>query len=170
MQTMACFSPMDPSSLPPETPLNPPKKSLPWVAVGIGCLGMLFLVLLGVVMLGWFAFSQLKTVAEEKFLEGKPFQEFLTKLQENPEFLAAESMLRLNSDLEIVSADPQTGTFVLKNRQNGEQFTIRLEDLKNGNFQILTGEEAGTAPAAPGSEQSPVLPPPANSDQSSSEP
>src|SRR4028119_1932331 len=59
---------------------------------------------------------------------------------ENPTMAAAEMIVRMNPDLELVSTDRENGTLTVKNKKDGEVVTLNASDIENGNFSIETDE------------------------------
>jgi len=123
---MSVASPVPP---PPGSPQAPKKGLSPLAWVGIGC-AVLFvlglLVLGGVVGVGGYFAKK----AADKF-------------QKNPTMAAAEMVVRLNPDLELVSSDEKTNTLTIKDKKTGEVTTISADDAKNGKLTIKT--DKGTA-------------------------
>ena len=108
---------------PPQNPYTPqppvgPKKTSPWVWVGVGCL-VLFLLGCGTcVFLGYKA------------------KHFAEKYKDNPELLAAELMIKANPDLEEVSSDKDAKTITVRDKKTGKEMTLNFEDIKNGKFSM----------------------------------
>jgi len=108
----------------PYTPQPPtgPKKTSPWVWVGVGCLVILLL------CAGFCAFVGYK--AKQK----------LSEYGNNPELLAAELMIKANPDLEEVSSDKDAKTITVRDKKSGKVMTLNFEDIKNGKFS-MEGED-----------------------------
>lgn len=108
---------------PPQNPYAPqppvgPKKTSPWVWVGVGCLVLLLMAAGTCVFIGYKA----KHLAE--------------KYKDNPELLAAELMIKANPDLEEVSSDKEAGTMTVRDKKSGKVMTLNFEDIKNGKFSM----------------------------------
>ncbi len=113
------------------------KKGLPiWAWFGIGCAGLLALVLVVVVVIGMFVTKKVKEVASD--------------FEKNPEIAAARMLVKLNPEIEEVEVDEDEGTITVRNKKTGEIFTADVDDLKEGRFTV-TGED-GTAVITAGSE------------------
>jgi hypothetical protein len=110
---------------PPPPPGAPaPRKGMsPLAWVGIGCGAIL---LLGILAVGVGGYIFKKKVVDP--------------VTENPTMAAAEMIVRMNPDLELVSSDRENGTITVKNKQDGEVVTLNASDIENGNFTIETDE------------------------------
>lgn len=114
------------ASPPPPPPQNPygsqppvgPKKTSPWVWVGVGCLVLLLLGAGTCVFIG---------------MKAKKFAE---KYKDNPELAAIELMVRANPDLEHVSSDKDAKTITVRDKKTGKEMTLNFEDVKNGKFSM----------------------------------
>jgi hypothetical protein len=103
-----------PPGAPPQTP---PKKGLGplgWILIGCG----------GLVVIGMVAMGACFFVAKRQ----------VDKFGKNPTLAAAEMMVRLNPDLEVVSKDDDKGTLTIRNKKTGEVGTFNAEDAKNGHI------------------------------------
>ncbi len=114
------------ASPPPPPPQNPygaaqpvgPKKTSPWVWVGVGCLAILLL------LAGFCAFVGYK--AKQK----------LAEFGDNPEVAAVKLAVSLNPDVELVSSDDQAKTVTVRDKKTGKVVTLNFEDIKNGKFSM----------------------------------
>jgi hypothetical protein len=95
----------------------------PLAWVGIGCGAILVLVVLAVGVGGYIFKTKVVDPATE-----------------NPTMVAAEMIVRMNPDLELVSSDREEGTITVKNKKDGEVVTLSASDIENGNFTIETAE------------------------------
>ncbi|MGI9610870.1 MAG: hypothetical protein ACR2NL_11325 [Acidimicrobiia bacterium] len=116
------------------------KKGLPalaWVAIGCGGLMVVGIVLF--FLLGAFVFSKGKEVLEDATGSGS-ISDFVEDMQENPTRTAAETMIRLNPELDILSTDESAGTITFRNSRTGEEATLNFEDIAEGRFSMTTDE------------------------------
>lgn len=118
------------ASPPPPPPQNPyapqppvgPKKTSPWIWVGVGCLALLLLGAATCVFIGYKAKQKFGSVAED--------------FKNNPELAGVKLAIQMNPDLELVSADDATKTVVVKDKKTGKEMTFNFDDIKNGNFSM----------------------------------
>ncbi len=117
---MTVASPPPPPPQNPYTPQTPtgPKKTSPWVWVGVGCLVLLLLGAGTCVFIG---------------MKAKRFAE---KYKDNPELAAVELMIKANPDLEEVSSDKDARTVTVRDKKTGKEMTFNFEDIKNGKFSM----------------------------------
>jgi hypothetical protein len=123
---MSVSSPVPP---PPGTPQAPKKGLSPLAWVGIGCAAIIVIGLIALGGLGAIGSYFIKKQAD--------------KFQKNPTMAAAEMVVRLNPDLELVSSDEKTNTLTIKDKKTGEVTTFSADDAKNGKFTFKT--DKGTA-------------------------
>ncbi len=126
---------------PPPVPGSAPAKTgmSPWAWVAIGCGGIVVVGFLVFMALGLFVFNKAKEVVEET-TGGESVSDFLEGMQENPAKTAAETMVRMNPDLELVSTDDDAGTITFTNTKTGEEATLNFEDIAEGRFSMSTDE------------------------------
>jgi hypothetical protein len=108
----------EPQTPPPAPPAA--KKSSPWKWILIGCLAI---VILGVLAFGTcsvFVAKKAKSLTED--------------FADNPAMAAAEMIVRMNPELELVDKDEDSGTMTIRNKETGEVATLNLEDIKEGRF------------------------------------
>ena len=110
----------------PQTPL-PPKKGLgPLAWILIGCGGLVVLGTLVAVAGGVFVFNKVKDVAEE--------------IKEDPVRAGAETFIRLNPHLELVSTDEATETMTVRDTRTGEEGTFDWSELREGRLHWETSD------------------------------
>jgi hypothetical protein len=120
-----------PAPPPPPGPPQAPKKGLsPLAWIGIGC-GVI--IVLGVIALGAIGFFVKKKVDE---------------VSKNPTMAAAEVIVRMNPDLELVSKDEGHSTLTIKDKKTGEVMTFSAEDAKEGKFTFKSDKGTATFDAS----------------------
>ncbi len=65
--------------------------------------------------------------------------DFAKEMESNPDAAAvraAELVLRLNPDVDVLSSDPAAGTITVREKKTGKEVTFDLEDIKAGKFSI----------------------------------
>ena len=126
---------------PPPVPGSAPAKQgmSPWAWVAIGCAGLVVVGFLVFMALGLFVFNKAKEVVEET-TGSQSVSDFLEDMQNNPAKTAAETMVRVNPDLELVSTDDEAGTITFTNTKTGEEATLNFEDIAEGRFSMTTDE------------------------------
>ncbi|HEY7216684.1 MAG TPA: hypothetical protein VIC28_18830 [Thermoanaerobaculia bacterium] len=114
--------PAQPTPPPPGAPAQPPAKKglgpLGWVLIGCG----------GIIVIGFLALGGVTWFAKKK----------IDQFAENPTFNAAKLVVKMNPELELVSADEKNSTLTIKNKKTGEVVTINAEDAKNGHIEFKT--------------------------------
>jgi len=112
-----------------------PKKGmspLAWVGIGCGVIVLIAVVAFGV--LGYLAKRQ------------------IDKFSDNPTMAAAEMVIKMSPDLEMVSKDEDASTLTIKNTKTGEVMTLNAEDIKEGRLTVTTDEGTVTMDADGGEE------------------
>jgi hypothetical protein len=105
------------------------KRRSPWVWVAVGCGAILLICAIAFVVLGWWATHKLKGVAED--------------WQKNPA-KAAEFMIKMNPDLEVVSTDDAKGTLTIRDKKTNKTVTVNLEQIKNGKIEFEADGQKAT--------------------------
>jgi hypothetical protein len=105
----------------------PKKKGLSTLAwIGIGCGALVVIVAAALVVVGLIAAKKIKDVAGD--------------FKDNPEMAAARLIVKVNPELEEVSADEQAGTITVRHKKTGEVVTVNIQDLKEGRIKFTTDE------------------------------
>lgn len=108
---------------------TPEKKGMPplvWVGIGCGVLALIaFVAVVGLVGYG-----------------AKKAQDFVDEsgFRDNPMRAAAEMMVKLNPELELVESDEEAGTITVRKIDTGEVVTLNFEDVAEGRFSVTTDE------------------------------
>jgi len=103
------------------------KKGLPVLAwIAIGCGGILVLSGIGFAFVGWLAMSKMKDVASD--------------FEDNPTRAAAELVVRMNPDLEMVESDDDAGTITVREKSSGKVVTMNYEDIEEGRISFESEE------------------------------
>ncbi len=106
---------------------NGQKKGLhPMAWVAIGCAGLLLVVFLVVGVGGAFVFKKGKELVEE--------------IEANPTKAAAELVVRVNPELDLVESDEEAGTMTIRNNKTDQVITLDYEAIKDGRFEWETDE------------------------------
>jgi hypothetical protein len=108
-----------------ENLMNEPKKGLsPLAWIGIGCGGLLLIGIAIVSVGGYFA--------------AKTASDFLG---DNPAAAAAEALVRINPELELVESDREAGTITIREKATGKEVTVNYSQLERG--ELVFGDGAG---------------------------
>ncbi len=126
---------------PPPVPGSAPaaKGLSPWAWIAIGCGGLIVVGFVVFLALGLFVFNKGKEMVEEA-TGNESLSDFVEDMKANPARTAAETMIRMNPDLELVSTDEDAGTITFTNSKTGEEATLDFEDIAEGRFSVTTGE------------------------------
>jgi hypothetical protein len=102
-------------------PVPQEKKGIPVLGwVGIGCGTILIIAIIAVsLLIGWCK----RTVGD------------LSEFQRNPEKAAAEMVVRLSPDIEMVSQDESKGEMTIRTK-DGETITLSYKDIAEGKFRM----------------------------------
>lgn len=106
----------------PQTPAQPQKKSgvLGWIL--LGCLGLALIFGILAVSCGLFVFNKGKQAVQE--------------FEKNPAKAAAETMVKLNPELELVDSDDEAETLTIRNKKTGEEFTADWSKIREGKLSF----------------------------------
>ncbi len=126
---------------PPPVPGSAPAKqgTSPWVWVAVGCGGILIVGFVVMLALGLFAVKKGKEAFEEA-TGGESLTDFVEDMKENPTKTLAETAIRADPDLELVSTDDEAGTITFTNTRTGEEATLNFEDIAEGRLSMSTDE------------------------------
>ena len=104
----------------------PKKKGLGTLAwVGIGCAALVVVVIVMLGIGGVFVAHKAKQIAGD--------------FEANPGLAGARMLVRLNPDLEEVSADEKAGAITVRNTKTGEVATVDVDQLKEGKISWTSG-------------------------------
>lgn len=112
---------------PPPPPAGNQKKgfgALGWIA--IGCVGI-------IVIGGLLTFACTAILA-------KKAKTFVEEASENPAMSAAEMVVKLNPDLELVEKDEDAGTLTIYDKKKDQTVTLDLDDVMSGKFGVETDD------------------------------
>lgn len=97
------------------------------------------LALVGMVVLGVSVFNWGRGALEEATGE-RSLSDFVEGLEESPVRTMAETAIRLNPELDLISTDDGAGTITFRNNETGEEATLNFEDIAEGRFTMTTSE------------------------------
>lgn len=117
---------MSDSSTSPSPDGNSKKGLSPIAWVGIGCGGLVVLGFIVIVAGGMFIGSKVK--------------EGIEQVNDNPERFAAEMIVKVNPDMEMVEANDEEGKMTIKMKKTGEELTFSYADIKEGKFTVKTSK------------------------------
>ena len=100
------------------------KKGLsPLAWIGIGCGGLLLIGIVVVSVGGYFA--------------AKTASDFIG---DNPAAAAAEAIVRINPELDLVDSDREAGTITVREKSTGKEVTVNYSQLERGELVFEDGE------------------------------
>lgn len=99
--------------------------------VGIGCGGLLVIAVIAISLAVGF-FKRKVTEVQEDFAN-------------NPQQAAAEMIVNMNPDVEMVSDDETTGEMTIRVKSSGEEITVSYADLAEGRFTVTDGSGTTTS-------------------------
>jgi len=104
-----------------------PNKGLsPLAWVGIGCGGLLVVGLVALVVVG--------------MLVGKKVKDAVADADGNPERFAAEMIVKMNPDLEMIESGKEEGKRKIRVKKSGEEISVSYQDIKEGKLSIETAD------------------------------
>lgn len=110
------------------------KKGLsPWAWVAIGCGGLLLVAMIVMMVGGMFVAKKVGDFAED--------------FEENPA-AAAEMLIKMSPDLELVDSDRDAGTITIRNKEDGKVITVNYDDIEKGKLSFETDEGEVTLSAS----------------------
>lgn len=131
--------------MPPTVPpaVSPPagKRMSPWVWCALGCGGVLVVFVVIALVGGLFV--------------GRKVRAFTRDAEANPAVAAARMIVRMNPELEEVSADTAAGTLTIRNRTSGETITLNASDIERGRVSF-SGADGGELSIEAGAEDRPA--------------
>ena len=125
--------PPNPGSAPVKKALSP----LAWVGIGCGSVAVIGVVVVS--LLGIFVFQRGRELVEDATGSGS-VAEFLEDMQDNPAKTAAETMIRMNPELDLIGSDDGAGTVTFGNTRTGEEATLNFEEIVEGRLSMTTSE------------------------------
>ena len=96
-----------------------------WVAIGCGALILISFVMMSAVT--WFAAKKVKEVASD--------------FEKDPARSAAEWIVKMNPDLELVESDESSGTITVRQKSTGETATFDWSEFEEGKLEFEAGGE-----------------------------
>lgn len=108
--------------LPPTLEATPKKKTSIWVWLLGGCLLLLLLVGGSCAVMTYFVAQKVKDVAGD--------------FEDNPAKTAAELIVKLNPDLDLVESEDADGTITVRNNRTGEESTFDYSEIAEGRFSF----------------------------------
>lgn len=131
----------DPISVPPPASPTPPSRKglspLAWIAIVVG--GVLVVGFAGCLAVGVWVFQTGQEVVREA-TGSDSLGGFVDELRGDPARVAAETIVRVNPELDLVSTDEDAGTVTFRNNETGEEATLNFEDIAEGRFSMTTAE------------------------------
>ena len=133
--------PIAPAVAPVSVPdAEPAKKGLPTLAwVAIGCGGLMLIGLIAMVVLGVSIFNWGRGALEDATGE-RSLSDIVESLEDSPARMMAETVIRMNPELELLSTDDDAGTITFHSNETGEEATLNFEDIARGRFTMTTSE------------------------------
>lgn len=134
-RTAAAPPPPGPAPVPPPVATGPvqAKRGLSpvaWVLIVLGC--VVALVVVAAVGTGFFLVNKARQAGIDPEL-----------LRTNPGMAFAKMVTALDPNMEVVSANTGSGTITLRDRRNGKEVTMSIEDVKRGRVRISADDDNG---------------------------
>ncbi len=107
--------------------------------LGIGCGALVLLVIAAGVGIGVWGYSKAS--------------HFVSEFQANPERFAAEMIVNMDPDLELVASNDATGEITIHKKSSGETLTLSYSDVAEGKLTVSTKGPDGTTTAHIGTGQ-----------------
>ncbi|WP_411826998.1 hypothetical protein [Luteolibacter sp. AS25] len=118
-----------PPTMPPATT---PKKGLhPMAWVGIGCGGLILVVIIISVIGGIIGANKLKELGVD--------------MNDSPEKITAELIISTNPEYEKISSNDETGEMTIKDKE-GNEMTLKYTDIAESRFDRAEGNVPGAIP------------------------
>lgn len=111
---------------PPPPPPGTEKKK------GFGVLGWLVVGCLGLILIGSILTFACTAIVAKKA------KNMVDEASANPAMSAAEMVVRLNPNLELVEKDEEAGTLTIYDKQKDQNVTLDLDDVMSGKFGVET--------------------------------
>jgi len=99
-------------------------SALAWVAIGCGVLIMIAFIVMSAGL--WFGGKMLKNVAED--------------FEDDPARSAAELIVKMNPELDLVETDEDEGTITVRVKESGEVATFDYSQIKEGKLSFESSE------------------------------
>ncbi|MDH3745850.1 MAG: hypothetical protein OES47_12190 [Acidobacteriota bacterium] len=112
---------------------------------GLGALGWILIGCLGILILG-----AVLTFACTAFV-AKKVKDVGEEFADNPAMAAAEMIVKVNPDLELIDSDDESQTLTIRNKETGEMITLDVKDIQEGKFSAKIGDKEVVVD--PGSDQ-----------------
>lgn len=125
---------------PPQSAPSPAKKGLSplaWIAIIVG--GVLVVCVIGAVVVGVFIWRAGSRAIQEA-TGTSSFSELAERMQDNPARTVAETMIRMNPELEAIETDEDAGTITVRQKSSGEVVTLSFADIAEGRMNISTAD------------------------------
>ena len=110
---------------------QPSKKGLsPWAWIAIGCGGLIVIAFILMSAGMWFAGKKIQQVAED--------------FEDNPAKSAAELLVKMNPELELVESDEDEGVLTIRNKETGEVASFDYSEIEKGKIRFESDEGSMT--------------------------
>lgn len=103
------------------------KKGLgPWAWIAIGCGAIILIAFMVMSMALWFGGRMVKDMAQD--------------FEDDPAKTAAEMIVKMNPELEMVDSDDGEGTITIRVKETGEVATFDYSEIKEGKLSLESSE------------------------------